>query len=285
VETLGWRETFVVIGALTALAAALAAFVVRDHPEALGWSPLHPRARRAASLPDVVRGIPMVIGNVRTWPPVLAAAGIYATQITFVGLWGVPYLVQVYGLDRVRAANAIAFVAIGVIVGAPLVGWLSDRWLRRRRLPFAAFTFVYATCWLPFAFPALRPSPDMLPPLFFVMGLSASALALVWACAREVNDPQRVGIVVGFCNMPIFVGIASAQWLTGVMLDARWEGLASAGVRIYTAEAYTAAFTLCLSIAIGAFISATLVVETHCRNVWTDARATPSTPQGAARPR
>ena len=273
VEALGWRETFVVIGAATALAALLAVFVIRDRPEAMGWPPLHRQPTRATTLADVLRGIPMVVGNARTWPPVLAAAGIYAAQVTFVGLWGVPYLTQVYGFDRVRAANALAVVAVGTIVGAPLVGWLSDRWLRRRRLPFVGCTLIYAACWLPLAFPALRPSPAMLTPLFLLMGLSASGLVLVWACAREVNDPGRVGIVVGFCNMPIFLGIALVQWLTGVLLDTRWQGLATDGVRLYDAPAYTAAFTLCLAVAIGALVSAALVTETRCRSIWVDAGA------------
>jgi sugar phosphate permease len=272
VEAFGWRETFVFIGAVTALLAALAAFVVRDRPEAMGFTPLAPRPARAASLADVLRGIPLVVGNAHTWPPALAASGVYATELAFVGLWGVPYLTQVYGFDRVRAANTIALVAVGMMVGAPLVGWLSDRWLERRRLPFVGFLGVYAACWLPLALPGLRPAPTMLGPLFFLMGLSGSCLVLVWACAREVNDPGRVGIVMGFCNAPIFLGFALLQWLMGVILDVRWQGLVAAGVRLYPPEAYEAAFALCLALATAAFVAAMLVTETRCRNVWVDTR-------------
>ena len=229
---------------------------------------LGPRAARAATLTDVLRGIPLVVGNRRTWPPVLAAAGVYATEIAFLGLWGVPYLMQVYGFDRVGAANTVALIAIGLIVGAPLVGWLSDRWLVRRRLPFVGFALVYAACWLPLALPGWRLEAAMLAPLFFVLGLSSSGFILVWACAREVNDPRRVGIVVGFVNGPIFLGFALLQWLTGVVLDARWTGLMAGGVRLYAAEAYEAAFALCLAVAVGALVCATLVTETRCRNLW-----------------
>src|SRR2546428_340061 len=69
VEAFGWRETFVFIGAVTALLAALAALVVRDRPEAMGFISLAPRPARAASLTDVLRGIPLVVGNAHTWPP------------------------------------------------------------------------------------------------------------------------------------------------------------------------------------------------------------------------
>jgi sugar phosphate permease len=266
VDALGWRATFVLIGGVTILLAFTAVLLVRDRPEALGGSPLS--ARRPTSLLEVLRGIPAVMGNASTWPPVLAAGGIYASEIAFIGLWGVPYLMQAHGFDRVGAANHVALVAIGMIVGSPLVGWISDRWLGRRRLPFVAFAAVYALCWLPLALPGVPLGPGALAPLFFVMGLSSSALVLVWACVREVNDPARVGIAMGFCNLPIFLGFALVQGAIGVVLDARWEGLASAGVRLYSAAAYEAAFTVCLALGAAAVLAAALMTETRCRNVW-----------------
>jgi sugar phosphate permease len=278
VEALGWRQSFVLIGAVTVLLATLAVLLIRDRPEALGLPPVNPGHARAGTLGEVLRGIPGVIGNARTWPPVLAAGGVYATEIAFLGLWGIPYLTQVYGFDRVRAANTLALLPVGMMVGSPLVGWLSDRWLGRRRLPLVAFSAVYAACWLPLALPALRPAPAMLWPLFFLMGFASAGLVLVWACVREVNDPGRVGIAMGFCNMPIFLAFALLQWLLGVVLDAKWDGLAAAGVRLYSASAYATAFTVCLAIAAAGAAVATLVTETRCRNVW--ARDTSRTSRG-----
>jgi hypothetical protein len=114
----------------------------------------------------------------------------------------------------------------------------------------------------------MRPVPAMLPPLLFLMGLASAGLVLVWACVREVNDPARVGIAMGFCNMPIFLAFALLQWLLGVVLDARWEGLAVDGVRLYAPSAYEAAFTLCLAVAAGGAVAAAFVTETRCRSVF-----------------
>ena len=268
VDALGWRQTFVLIGAVTALFAALSALLIRDRPEALGLPPVVARPARAATLRDALRGIPSVVGNARTWPPVLAAAVVYATLIAFLGLWGMPYLTQVYGFTRVHAATTLSLLAIGLIVGSPLVGWLSDRWLARRRLPFVVFSILYAACWLPLALPGMRPPAAMLPVLFFVMGVTSTGFVLVWACVREVNDPGRVGIAVGFCNMPIFFAFALLQWLLGLILDARWDGLAADGVRLYAPSAYEAAFRLCLALAAGGAAVAPFITETRCRNLW-----------------
>jgi sugar phosphate permease len=261
----------VLVGVLTVALAGLTAACVRDRPAGLGLPAVNPDAprRRTPGLRESLRGVPAVVLNARTWPPIFAAGGVYMGLITFMGLWGVPYLRQVYGLTRVEAANVVALAPLGLCVGAPLVGWLSDRWLGRRRLPLALLTLLFAASWAPLLLPAdLRLSTAALAPFVFLMGLTASGLTLVWACVREVNDPSRVGIAVGFVNLPIFLGFAVMQWLTGVVLDAHWSGLLVEGARVYSVDAYRATFGLCAAIATGALVASWFVTETRCRNVW-----------------
>jgi sugar phosphate permease len=264
VEALGWRETFVVTGAVTLLLALVVLLLVRDRPPA---SP--PERSRAPGLGGILVGVRGIVANGPTWPPVLAAGGMFATVLTLLGLWGVPWLTQVYGVRRVEAATTLAMLALGVAVGSPLAGWVSDRWLRRRRAPLLIWSAAYALCWMPLLMTGDHRLPaSWLPPLLFVMGLAAGGLVLVFSCVREVNDPARVGLAVGFCNMPIFAAFAAVQSVSGVVLDARWRGLAVEGVRVYPEEAYRAVFGLCLAVAVTAAIAAALVTETRCRNVW-----------------
>jgi MFS family permease len=180
----------------------------------------------------------------------------------------VPYLTQVHGLPRVRASNLVALAALGLLVGAPLVGWISDRVLERRRLPLMTVSGLNALAWLPLVAPATPIAPALLPAVCFLIGLGSSVVVVVFACIREVNDPRHVGIALGFHNLPTFLSFGLTQWLTGVLLDHRWDGAVVVGARVYGADAYRAAFTLCLALAVGAFLSACLVTETRCRNVW-----------------
>jgi len=269
VEAIGWRSTFVVVGAVTFLPALAALLLVRDRPEQAPGRPDPGPRRVAPALGDVLSSIPAIFANSRSWPPVIAAAFVYATLISLLGLWGVPYLMQIYGLGRVAAANTLAWLAIGIVVGSPLIGWLSDRRLRLRKLPLAVSTGLYAVCWLALVTTGdARWPATLLAPLFLVMGLTASGLILVWACVREVNDPARVGIVIGFCNAPIFLAFAILQWLTGAILDAKWAGLVRGGVRIYPEAGYRTAFGVCLGLAAVALVSTLFVTETRCRNIW-----------------
>ena len=131
------------------------------------------------------------------------------------------------------------------------------------------FAALYAACWLPLVLP-MRLPVTVLGPFLLLMGLTG--LILVWSCVREVNDPTRVGVAVGFCNAPIFLAFAVLQWLTGAMLDARWTGLVEAGARVYPPDAYRAVFILCLGLALGGLVAAFFVTETRCRNVWQERR-------------
>jgi len=269
VEAIGWRGSFVVVGAATLVVGAAAVAFVRDRPEAMGLPPVNPpRPRRALTLREVVRGVPEIARNPRTWPPLVAGPCIFSTFIVVQGLWGVPYLTQVYGLTRVEAAKTTSLLAVGIIVGAPLAGFVSDRWLGRRRRPFVLFCAVYAACWIPLAVPAWRLPLTLIAPFFFVMGVASCGLVLLWSCVREVNDPGRVGIVVGFCNVPIFLALALMQWLSGVALDARWQGALVGGVRVYPAAAYEGAFGICLAAALVGLAASLAITETRCRNVW-----------------
>lgn len=266
VEQIGWRQGFVVIGAATALVAIACMLTVRDRPEP---SAARPRAAEPG-LREIIAGIPSVLRNRRSWTVCLISGGIYGGFAAFVGLWGVPYLTQVYELPRVRAANLVGLAALGLLVGAPLLGWLSDR-LKRRRLPLIIVSGLNALTWLALVGPATPIAAGFLPLVCFLIGLGSSVVVLVFAAVREVNDPRYVGVALGFHNLPTFLSFGLMQWVTGLVLDRHWDGALVAGARVYGADAYRAAFALCLLLAAGAFVSACLAPETRGRNIWSAA--------------
>ncbi|HQR46562.1 MAG TPA: MFS transporter, partial [Thermoanaerobaculia bacterium] len=236
---------------------------------AVTWAVVRDRPPVASSLPlprfSMREGISSVWRNPKTWPMFFIFFGIYGTLMVFYGLWGVPYLRDVYGLSAAAAARAMSAVAIGVIVGAPLVGHLSDRVLARRRLPYALFTGAYAVLWGVLALrPAGLPAPALVP-FCFLFGFSSSAMLLTWALAREVNRPRFSGIATATVNAGGFLGAAILQNAVGAILDARWAGAMENAARRYPASAYRAGFLLCFGAIAAAFLLISLVTETHAR--------------------
>jgi MFS family permease len=266
VDRVGWRQSFVIAGLTSLALAALAAALVRERgADGRGAGGAAPGLPLGALL-GAARAI---AGNRHTWPPVLAATGINASYIAFAGLWGVPYLTQMYGLTRAEAARHMTAIALGLTVGSPAFGFLSDRILRRRRLTYAVAAGGYALTWLPLiAWSGGRPPAPLLLPLYFAFGFLSSGIVVTWACTREVNPPEYAGIAIGIVNTPVFLGTGLLQSGVGALLDRYWTGGLEAGARLYSLEAYRAGFLVCFLVAGLAAACALAVRETRCENRW-----------------
>jgi predicted MFS family arabinose efflux permease len=121
-EWVGWRPTFIVLGIATGIIALLFVVLVRDAPED-GVD----RGARPQTLGDSIRGMGEVVhvpGLLNVMP--MIAIG-YASVVTIVGLWGGPYLHDVYGLDGVARGNLLSAMAIALVLGTLAYGPIQRR--------------------------------------------------------------------------------------------------------------------------------------------------------------
>jgi MFS family permease len=262
VAAAGWRHAFTLIAGLTFAGAAVCFLFVRDHPGGRAAP-----AARASNLGPVLRGVVKVLGNWHTWPPFLTFFFSYSA-ISNLMLWAVPFLRDVYGLGITRAAAYASAVAWALLVSAPLTGYLSDRVLRRRKLPYAVLSAGSVLLWVAFA-----ATPGTLPlgslaVLLFGMGAVGGAFVLTWPIGREVNPPHLAGTAVAVTNMAGFVGAALTQKYVGGVLDAGWTGTMAEGARVYPVAAYAGAFKICAAFALVAAGMSLLLRETRGQNIY-----------------
>ena len=128
----GWRATFVALAALSAVLAAFFFLIARDAP------PDHPyHDRDPESLLQVARGLAKIVGlrDLCLVFPMVAVG--YASFISIVGLWGGPYLYEVYGLDSIARGNVLSLMALSMIAGTLVYGRLDRRFTSRRALTTA----------------------------------------------------------------------------------------------------------------------------------------------------
>lgn len=275
VESVGWRSSFHIIGVITAIIAVYCWMVVRDSPTLVGLPSMEEIERRegfapASSKPadfGVIFSVQTVWANRYTWPPFFVSTCNYGVFMALAGVWGVPYFMQIYGMDRVAAANHVAALSAGYALMGPAVGYFSDR-LRWRRWPFIICSlFILTGCVMLAGWNNAKPPEWALYPLMFVIGSGAAASTLTIACAKEVNMPEMTGVAAGTANVGAFVGAAFVQPAFGWMLDQRWQGTIEQGVKIYPLEAYQAAFCLCVAILVVALLISLFVKETRCINI------------------
>lgn len=262
VSAAGWRGAFWLLGALTLALVALCAIVVRDRPPG---STAH--AARAPGLADVLAGTIRVLQNRHTWPPFAAFFLWYAAMGNLL-LWAVPFLRDVYGLPVTRAALYAMAISLALIVSSPVTGYLSDRVIRRRKLPYTVLTGASFCLWILLVLTlGALPLPGIFA-LFFAMGLAGASFVLTWPLGREVNPPALAGIAVAVVNLGGFLGAALTQGPLGAVLDARWAGATAAGARVYPLEAYRTAFGLCALAVLAACLVSLLLRETRGTNVY-----------------
>jgi predicted MFS family arabinose efflux permease len=246
ITLVSWRAVFAAIGAVSIVLAALTLWKVQDAPAGR-------EQRREDGEPWYV-GLSAVVRNRATWSGFWVNFGLSGVNMSFIGLWAVPFLTTTYGMSAVAASRHTSLILAGYACSTVLVGWWSDRMQRRRPL-IVASGVLYLACWglwiagVPEAWTYA---------LAAVMGVVVSGFSLSWACAKESNAPRYAGMATSLANVGGFLSAGILQPLVGWMLDIYGD---------YRAALAVLALFTCTGLAGAVFIR-----ETRCRNIWNESR-------------
>jgi len=247
VDATDWRTTMATVGVI-GFGLMLAAWVfVRD------------RRRGSGGVGAVFKGLRRVAANRETWLNAVAGLGSTGPLLAFAGLWGVPYLQAVHEIDRVTAGTVTSVTFIGWGVGAPLIGWLSDR-IGKRRSPLIAGMILSALSLVAILYLPGIPLWGV-GALCFGIGFGGSAQIVCFALVREHNPPQYSGTAIGMVNALVTGAGALFQPTIGWLLDLGWDGSLVDGARVYAVGAYNLAFGVLVAGCIVGILCAVAVRE------------------------
>jgi len=245
---IGWRTAFKLVGLLTFVIAGLIYLYVRDKPQDMGFPSLAafdslPGEAVPVAPPQLPFGatVRRIVFSRDIWLFITRGFTLYGTLMAFQGLWGGPYLMQVYHLDQSAAGSLLMLISLGCIVGGPLSGIISDRVLRSRKLVTAPACLGIALCWLPLAFLTDRMSLAGLSLLLFALGFFTGCSTPATAQLQEAYPSSMTGTVVGINNGTGVLGGAAFQVMVGVIIN---RFVVSDGV--YPVAGFRAAFLFCL---------------------------------------
>ena len=224
VAAYGWRSGMLWLG-LFGLALGLGIFwVVRDRPHI------------AYATTGVAAGLRIAMAQPQTWLSGVFGMAMVTPTSAFGGLWAVPYLMQVHGMERAAAAGLTSLIFVAWAVGAVVIGGISDRLGKRR--PLMALGALTAGLCLG-ALPLTHGAPTaVLGALMAAQGVAASSMVAGVALARERTPTQVGSTAMGMVNMFVIGSGAVFQPLIGWILDLNWDGRAVDGARVYSAAAY-----------------------------------------------
>ena len=266
VDATDWRSASLWLACGGFFVALMAWAFVRDRPQ--------PAKEPGAARPKMLGGLGQVAGNSQTWIISIAGLGTTAPLLGFAGLWGVPYLVTAYGLERAAAASITSMMFIGWGLGAPLMGWFSDYVGRRRPVFIAGLALCTGSLAALLYFPDLPVAGLMA--LCFACGFGGSSQIVGFATAREANPARFSATTLGLVNGMVTGAGALYQPLVGWLLDLAWNGQMAARARIYDAAAYRSALTVLVAGSLLGCLCTLLIRETRCRPA-EDCQANPAT--------
>lgn len=243
VTSIGWRQCMLILAGIGAVLFVLIWLIMRDKPKdaANDYSTTSDNNR-------LFQGLGAVLKSKRNWITATYGGLMFAPTSIFGALWGVPFLMEAYHLERPVAAGIISMLFWGWVFGSPLLGLLSDYIGRRKPTLWIASIGGLITLTSIIYIPNL---PSLtLSILLFAFGFCSSGFLPSFSIMREINSNAANATALGFMNMLNMVGGALGQPFVGLMLDQFWTGTMVDGVRMYSLHGYHIALAL-LPIMIG----------------------------------
>ncbi len=255
-NVIGWRMTFLSVGVITLLMAALVYGFVRNRPSEMGLPPISPDRGETQKDIGLMSGMKGVVTSGRFWPPAIWAFCVIGISFAIGGLWGGPYLMQVYGHSKTSAGGVLSTFALALIFGSPVLGWLANQ-VGRKPVFIGCSVMLMAVCGAMSLFVDTMTLP-VLYLLFFCLFLTGGSIGPVLAAvAKELFPISISGTSVGAVNLFPFAGGAFFQVLIGAVLTSR-----SLGQGQYTTAGFRYMFLICLAGAAISLAAAFIMKET-----------------------
>ena len=259
VDHYGWRDTMLYTGIATFGLVLVFWLVIRDQPPKSDQLDIKPQSS-SYSRKDLLK-------NKQVW--VICACGFFSwIPVAGVGaLWGVPYMMKVYGVTNSQAGSMVTWFWLGIGLGSPFVGWWSHR-ISRRKLPITlCFTVAVVASFMLLDASSLSPHVTLI--ALFLLGFSASIQSLSFGILKDVVPHEQFGFASGMNNMAAIAGGGLAQPIIGWLLWLSWNGQYSSGVPTYTLSNYQQSLYLLPAVAIAGIVVSLLLKETRCQQALT----------------
>jgi len=239
--TWGWRKTFFLIGGITLGLAFVTLLFTRDYTRPSEPVQVNP-ASASGSNPSSRAKVAKVLASGRFWIIAMIFFGIYGTLITLQGLWATPFLMTVLGIERIFASKLNMLIPVGVIIGAPFFGWLTDRFSLNKGNALIVILTVYTLTWVGIIFFFNQLGTVGLSMMLLVMGIATGGfISTLWGIVQETTPSEILGLISGMLNPAPFLGVAVFQVLTGAILD-RTSRVGD----LYPLSGFRNAFLICL---------------------------------------
>ncbi len=225
------------------------------------------------SNPDVavLSSMKLILKNPQNWLNCLFIGLLYAPSACFGEQWGASFLSLNQGISIEAAGHETGMMFIGLAIGCPVLGWISDK-LQRRLIVMrvsVAVCFILLTIVIygrmVLGMGAIHPLTYTV--LLFVYGFFNSGIVCSYALASEINPHQLTGMALGITNMASVIVGAMLIPLVGMLLDNFSTNIILNGTPVFDIKAFQLAFAALPVGFLAAFAITFFQKETYCQRL------------------
>jgi len=225
VSSMGWRDAFWIIGLYTFVVSLLSYAVIRDKPSDLrvSFDPAHFEAAHPANI-TILFALKNIFRQKNFYLVSLFVFIYYGTFMGLASLWLGPYLNTVYGLPKSTTSTILMMFPLGMIIGCPLSGFLSDKIVKSSKRVLLYGGILYLASYAPLiAFTGSLPVA-FLYVLLFYCGVTGGFFIMAMPCLKDIIRPECFGTATGAINSIMSLGGGFYQFFLGVVLNALDKG-------------------------------------------------------------
>ncbi len=125
----------------------------------------------------------------------------YLPTSLFASVWGIPFLMTTYHLDKVSASLGITILFLGWAIGSPVMAILGNKSERPQKI--IAVSSLTAGLFALMLVGAFNLSPLICFMLIFCLGFFSGAQVTIWRIFRFICPKDRAGFGISYTNMII----------------------------------------------------------------------------------
>jgi MFS family permease len=247
----GWRSTQTLLAAIGALIAIYAFY-------AIPCTKLKDKSSYNFSV--IKKQLLAVLKNYNILLYAILAIGLYTPLAVLADLWGTAFFMQKYSLTNADAAESTMTLYIGMAIGSILIPWYCEK----RGVIDNAIKLSLLTLSTLLAIVLYRDHLDFhyLIVIMVTIGVFCGSEMLCFTAITKYTNKSNSGITIGVVNTLNMLGGAILQQLVGYRLDQEWSGeIDNTGIRIYSTEQFTSAFTILEIVIVICFIISTIFLR------------------------
>lgn len=228
IDCFGWRHTFMFVGIITIVLSAIALLVIINTPQE--YTSKKVIKQNSLTFKSLTTAIKIIFTNYKIYILGILLFVFYGTFMGVGALWAGPYLQFVHGLSKQVASYIIMLFPLGMVIGCPVAGFLSDKVFHSRKIVLLYGGIIHLLSYIPLIFFFDYLSNWSLAVIFFLYGFFGSSFVVSFACVKEIFPANYAATAVGALNFFLSMGSAFFQYFIGSyitafshhIMDIRW---------------------------------------------------------------